>query len=519
MTERSGRFKDIIIVVLLILAILLLYFFCACRPDKHSLFRIFGIGTNQIVSVEEEENTSLVAPYRILADDGSADIYSIHPEAVSTGSTTWNSFLINEMRSYLSKKDCTVQNISEKTFRSEITTATLTSSFRFPVPLVEYLNVNGMEVPEKTEENISFTDVIFSARGRLYLLDQDAGKYYRIQHEETEKESRLENAVETAWNRISGAQEMKTASGNQWSVGTALFVDSDVTCSPAERITSVYSPDRASSVKALERVFFPTGLDFISKTKGSDGSIQYSYRNNTKSLTLGGNGIVTWTEKPLRTEYRETTFYGALSSAVEFLSAHGVDEIAEGGEEWFLQSVSRNTSIGSRTKYTFTFGKLSDGVEIMYDSGSAASVTVYGTQVTACTLDLTETAGSDPSDGGASGQAEAVDEETALKNSFSDLQENISEADGYSSTGQLMAALTDAKLCLYRSRLNDSSSASHEERDESPSESQDVQEEERFSESAEYQLEPAWYFRTDRFEFWCSAVDGSWITGRTTEKP
>lgn len=566
MTERTKtieRIKDVLIIVLFISAILMLSF----SWKDLSLDELSSLAQ----SLQEENSyrpqlSELVKPsqikisfgsetYTALSDSWSPEAHGIavsgaggfvsgsdsgssfHEMDSSSDDQTLYGYMLRMTSAYLSQPDLVKEQIEESQYREVMSYQSMAAEFSFPIPFTDFLENNGMSVPEGGEQISCMTIIGFSpvSSENLFIYDSYSDTYYRFVTKDESFAEQMSTALGELISSIEGSgitvyYTIEKLAGIENDTLIPLYVEdtaSEMKCESEFSISDLYA------VRRYEEMFFSSGLDFVRKITENKGSLLYNYGYNQKVLILDESGKITYTEEPNSSQYSEITFYQGLNEAVEYIGTHGGWSALKGENiRPYLSSVQQiQTESGKFHGFRYVFGIRLNGIPVTFSSGPMLQVDVYGTQITSYIRDIVVVAPEAVST--SEDVVNAIDVITGAYNEIGTILENggtneetasDSEKNDAALSGGGQAAGTGEGSNTEVSDRSGGSSASGQEDDvnrfENVTEKIDLIRYclMRDTENNPYRVVPAWYIRIGEMKFWCSAEDGHLMTWDTGEE-
>ena len=220
-----------------------------------------------------------------------------------------------------------------------------------------------------------------------------------------------------------------------------LYMPSSVAAVEGTREFSISDQARVSKIASR---FFASGLDFVRKITENKGSLLYTC-GSTQFLLMDEDGSIEYNENFEPSIYKEETFYDSLSTAIDYVSAHGGwTNLYQNGCSAYLKSAEKIELSGCKG-YHFFFGLEYDGVPVEYTNGNVLSVKVCGAQVIAYERNIILTSRSSEQENEVWYAMAPID---ILTNNYSKIGDGGFE--------QVISNIKSIKFCCIRDRENDS---------------------------------------------------------------
>jgi hypothetical protein len=398
----TERLKNILLVVLVLSAILLLYFLW--NDDPGAGFRVPDAGGGNAGAISLEE---VLFPETITVNFG-AENYTVLVETAvpwygAPAASDAPSFMRGLTR-FLAFDDVAVSAISKEDFLDVMRARSIRADFSFAIPAADFCAAFDLRRPAQFDIVETFTCAAYSEASpeSLFLCNESDDRYYRLAAEGEAGFKELIASVESP----AGVTyyPLKTFSGVENETMIPLDAGNAPPALPYARNIDPEDENDVARITETTRAFFGRSFDFTRKITEGDGTIVYMYGYGDKVLVINRNGSFEYSAAEPDRGGAET-FFGALSTALTFISSHGeLEERETAPKRIYLKDV-RVTLVDGRRIHRFSFGLKINGNTVHYARSEPLIVEVAGQGVSYYKRDMI--------DGFLNGSVESAPEEEA----------------------------------------------------------------------------------------------------------
>ena len=371
MQRKIEKIKDITLVVLFVSAILLLYFFWENQP-----LRDFQLA--DIVSSEEYETVPLddvIVPDNIYASSGNGvyvKVYSGKRELWQRG--------IAQIRKFGEASGIFVGEITKQQYLEAMSGYTSVQfDLGYEVPFSQFCDYYRIQKSQSFDavDGVSVIAYSTASSESLFLVQEQKGKYYRMvaDSDHTQLKALAEEiaaSTEAAYYPISELMGVENTAIIPW--------EATVAYGPVQWKTERQRGED-SDVTALAQSFFGENFDFIRRMMDTKGNVTYMYGYGQKTFITYANGTFEYKEEVSSASSGNGSFYGALDTALQYISAHGSWHTFDGEQVKLFLSRAKAIERDKKKGYRFEFGLMAGDFPVYYDQGVPLAVEVINGQV------------------------------------------------------------------------------------------------------------------------------------------
>ncbi len=362
--------KTALIVALFISAMLLLYFFW-----ENPTLPAFNF--SEIISEEAERvplTEEVIRPQQVTVNFGTG----VSTAVAYNVADSWNQGML-ALRKFSNSDDLALEVITKEQYEKIMQFRSVSFSFLYSLPFDSFCQEYRITKNQSFSQIKSFSLLAYSAGSpeSLFLVDETTEQYYRVISAKN---------MHTLEPLIASVEEEDYVA--YYPIGTFLGTTNQ-TVMPLAYYTKMQSLEYSaefdrteeSKIKNFAQKFFGESLDFVRRIEESKGTLIYMYGYGQKVLTVFPEGSIEYKEES-GTGGDEQTYFEALNTGLEFVSAHGGWEPFEGQALAPYLRYSETVKQDKKTGYRFVFGIKTNGEDLFYESGDILTVEILNGQVT-----------------------------------------------------------------------------------------------------------------------------------------
>lgn len=411
--------KTVLIILLVLTAGFLLSFF-GRSLSLNSFFNFHDLRmlTSSDTDAVQPELRQLVLPSRICLSYGTEEgrcsilafnyplqkenVFSSDPDSSSQDSSPSSTVLTDDQEqqiftsvihavSFFFEEGGVPEQVDPSVYPEVLLGCSLTAEFRYTIPAESFAILFDLPDPDDLEEIEQFRRLTFSAEdGALYFEDTDAGLLYRLTLVDESRRDLPSDWIRRIIHQISAEntpiyEPVSRVFDNVTDLeNPVLFPVSAAGDMETIPVSQEYDFSKEPVVRRLERIFFPSGLDFVRKISRNRGTLLYMYGYSEKVLQLNQNGSVHYSEELDLSRYQNIDFMEALSTVTSYVTDHGGWQDIYGHDlipcidSWEPIVSGEDGYVG----YRFCFGLWYGSHALVYTSDEILEIDVYGEQIT-----------------------------------------------------------------------------------------------------------------------------------------
>ncbi|MBQ8589685.1 MAG: hypothetical protein IJ486_04455 [Firmicutes bacterium] len=371
--KRIEKIKDIILVVLFFSTILLLYFFWENQSLQN--FQL-----PDIVSSQEEYETipldDVIVPDNIYASSGNG----VYVKVYGGKRALWQRG-IAEIQKFGTASSIFVGEITKEQYLEAMRGFTSVQfDLGYEVPFDQFCDYYKITRSQSFDTLEGVSAIAYSAASSesLFIVQEQKGKYYRLvaDSEYTQLRSIAEEIVasdEASYYTISEVMGVENATMIPW--------EASVSYGPLQWETE-RQRGTDEDVLELAQSFFGENFDFIRRMVDTKGNVTYMYGYGQKTFITYADGTFEYKEEAGNTPAGSASFYKALDTALQYVSAHGSWNTFDEEDVQVFLSRAVPAEQNKQKGYRFEFGLMAGDLPVYYGQGVPLVVEVINGHVT-----------------------------------------------------------------------------------------------------------------------------------------
>lgn len=372
MQKRIEKIKDIILVVLFFSAILLLYFFW-----ENQLLRNFQLA--DIVNSEDYKTVSLdevIVPDSIYASSGNGVYVKVYGDKRSF----WKRG-ISEIQKFGEASGIFVGEITKQQYLEAMSGyVSLQFDLGYEVPFSQFCDYYRIQKNQSFDAVEAVSVIAYSSASSesLFIVQEQKGKYYRLVADRDytglrDLAKEITQSAEASYYPISELMGVENTTMIPW--------EATVSYEPLDWQTELQRGEKEDVIR-LAQSFFGENFDFIRRMVDTKGNVTYMYGYGQKTFITYVNGGFEYKEETGNASGGDTSFYGSLDTALQYISAHGSWMTFDGEPVMLFLSRAKSLEGDSKKKgYRFEFGLMAGDYPVYYDQAVPLAVEVVNGQV------------------------------------------------------------------------------------------------------------------------------------------